>query len=129
MNKVVITGRITKDIELRKTKNNKIVAEIYVACNRDFKDQEGNYITDFIKTYVWENEANFLSKYAKKGSLIAVAGKIETNTYVKNDQKVYSTYINAEHVEILSNPKSERQDFEEKPNNNVIIEQEELPFY
>ena len=70
MNKIILCGRITKDIEL-KYYNDKHFAKNTIAVNRDYKNKEGNYDADFHNFTVWGNQAEFLEKYAKKGSIVS----------------------------------------------------------
>ena len=137
MNKVQITGRIANELDIRKTQSNKSVLEISVAVNRERKDESGKYPADFIRVICWEQRAEFLNSYAKKGTLIGVSGRIETSNFVNRDgQKVYTTFITAEQVEILNQPK------EESPKEDTsmfggsrdgladnIVEDKDLPFY
>lgn len=141
MNKVIITGRIANDLEIRKTPNNKSVLDLRIAVSRDYKDAEGNYPADFIKAVCWEQKADFISKYAQKGTMIGVSGRIQVNVYDdKNGQRVYDTYIQAEQVEILSQPREKEQPKEivqepvrQEPirlgTETIVIDQDELPFY
>lgn len=108
MNKVVLTGRITKDLELRKTQSNKSVLKFTIAVKKDRKNENGEYLADFINVICWEQKADYLSSYSGKGSLIGVVGRIENDSYTNRDgQKVYQTYIVAEQVEILESKKTE----------------------
>ena len=123
MNNVNLTGRIANNLDLRKTNSNKSVLELSIAVSRDRKDQNGNYPVDFLRVYCWEQKAEFLSKYAQKGTLIGVSGRIETSSYQdKNGNRVYQTYITATNVEILKQPESKEQP-KEQPQNNVQPEQ------
>lgn len=130
MNIAELIGRISNDLEIRKTNSNKSILDINLAVKRD-KEK-----TDFIRVVCWEQRADYLNSYAKKGTLIAVVGRIETDTYEKNGNKVYTTYITAEQVEILNQPKDKQVD--EDTNNfggsrseavNSIVEPQDLPFY
>lgn len=139
MNKVNLTGRLTDDIEVKKTAQNKSIANFSIAVDRAKKDTTGNKITDFIRVHAWENKADFLASYTQKGSLIGVSGRIETSKY-QNQQgvNVTDTYIVAEQVEILKQPEN-RNNQSPKTNfrpsdvndfpDSVDIRPEELPFY
>ena len=107
MNKAFITGRLTDEIQLRKTNSNKSVCEFSLACSRGAKDQSGKPITDFINVTCWEQRADFLSSYAHKGTMVGVCGRIETQSYDKNGERRYRTLVVAEQVEILGEPKSQ----------------------
>ena len=136
MNKVELTGRLTKDIEIKVTQNNKRVAEFSLAVKKS--KEEAN----FINIVCWEQRADFLSNYATKGTLIAVTGSIETNNYVNKDgNKVYQTYVLADGVEILSKPTIQNPyqtslngsrdvtGYQDDNYTNSFEEQSELPFY
>lgn len=61
MNKVIILGRMVKDVELRRTQNNKPVCSFTVAVNRRTKDKDGKYEADFINCQAWDKLAEFIS--------------------------------------------------------------------
>ena len=134
MNKVVLTGRITKDLELRKTQSNKSVLKFTIAVKKDRKNENGEYLADFIIVICWEQKADYLSSYSGKGSLIGVVGRIENDSYTNRDgQKVYQTYIVAESVEILESKKSEPKEDNSmfggsRDNLGNIFDDDELPF-
>lgn len=77
INKVIITGRLTKDPTITETKNGTIVTKIILAIPRDFKNAEGIYETDFIPVTLWGNLAINLSKYCKKGDIIGATCKLQ----------------------------------------------------
>ena len=76
MNQINLVGRITRDLELRTTANQKSVCEFTIAVNR-----VGNEAADFITCVVWEKQAENLVKYQGKGSLIAVSGSLRVDKY------------------------------------------------
>ena len=108
MNIVCIIGRITKDIELRTTESGKSCVRMSVAINNG-KDEEGNERqADFPTIYVYEKQAENLSKYCKKGSQIAITGKIKTRSWDKEDgTKGYETYVLGSRVQFLDSKQSE----------------------
>lgn len=88
INTVVLTGRITRDIELRRTTSGKTCTSFTLAVNRNREE------TDFINCVAWNQEAESLEKYTKKGSLIGIEGRIQTRSYNdKNGKKVYITEV------------------------------------
>ena len=134
MNKVSLTGRIANDIDLRKTQAGKSVLDISLAVQRERKGSDGKYPVDFIRVNAWEQRAEFLANYAHKGTMIGVTGRIETWSFTnQNGQKVNTTSIQAESVEILAQPQKEdnykmagsRAD----SGKSVDISPDELPFY
>ena len=108
MNKVVLIGRLTRDPELRYTSSNIPSARFTLAVNRPFQNQNGERETDFINIVVWRRQAENVGKYIKKGSLVAVEGKIQTGSYEKDGQRVFTTDVVADNVQFLDN-KSQTQ--------------------
>ena len=105
MNKVILIGRVTKDIELKTTTSGKYVASFTLAVNKDFKNAEGKYDADFINCVAYEQKAEIISKYVKKGDRYGVVGKLNTRNYDKNGSKVYVTEVIVEGFEFLENKK------------------------
>lgn len=87
MNRVCLSGNLCKDIELKKTSSKKAVVSNTIAVSRDFKNDDGEYETDFINIVVWEKTAEYLSKYAKKGDRIELVGKWQVRQYQSSDGK------------------------------------------
>ena len=85
INSVALTGRITKDIELRKTQSNISVTSFTLAVDNGTKDANGNSTTTFVTCNAWRGSAEFLSNYAHKGSLIGVEGKLLQRNFVRKD--------------------------------------------
>lgn len=109
INHVTLVGRLTRDVELRKTQSNISVCQFNVAVDRRYKSEDPNAVNaDFVNCLAWTHSADFLSKYATKGDIISVEGRIQTRNY-DNDkgQKVYVTEIVAEHVELISKQKQD----------------------
>lgn len=94
MNKVILMGRLTKAVELRQTPNGIAVARFTIAANRRFA-KDGQQQADFINCIAWRQTGEFIAKYFKKGSMIAIAGSIQTRTWDGNDgKKQYATEVN-----------------------------------
>lgn len=85
LNVVVLTGRLTADPELRHTPNDLAVTSFSIAVNRRFARAGEERQTDFIDIVAWRNNAEFVCKYFKKGSLIAIEGSIQTRSYQDKD--------------------------------------------
>ena len=85
LNNVTIMGRITKDIELRRTNDGTPVASFTVACERDFKGKNGEKETDFIDVVAWKNTAEFVDKYFAKGRMAVVSGRLQIRTWKDKD--------------------------------------------
>ena len=98
MNKCIIVGRITKDLELKETQKGTKVCEFTLATNRPMDREKA----DFINVIVWDKQAENLCKYQKKGNLIAVFGEIRTDSYEVEGKKRYKTYVLCNQLEYLS---------------------------
>lgn len=101
MNKVILIGRVTRDPELRYTASNIPSTRFTIAVNRPFQNQNGEREADFINVIVWRKQAENVKKYVSKGSLIAVEGRIQTGSYEKDGQRVYTTDVVADNVQFL----------------------------
>ena len=101
MNRVELIGRITKDPELRYTSSNIATTRFTLAVNRPFQGQNGEQGTDFISIVVWRKQAENVKKYVSKGSLVAVEGRIQTGSYEKDGQRIYTTDVVADSVQFL----------------------------
>ncbi len=101
MNKVLLIGRITRDPELRYTSSNIPSVRFTLAVNRPFENQNGERETDFINIVVWRKQAENVKKYVSKGSLVAVEGRIQTGSYEKDGQRIYTTDVVADNVQFL----------------------------
>ena len=137
MNVVVLVGRITKDIEVRYTEKDLAVSNFTIAVRKDHKNVNGEYESDFINCVSFGNISEYLKKYAIKGNLIAVSGRIQTRNYEDNEgNKRYITEVFANKVTLLSSNKNknEYEDASVKTETNALesldvkIEDSDLPF-
>ena len=102
MNKVILTGRLTKNPELRKTNTDVSVVQFTIAVNRRYTDASGNRPADFISCVAWRQQADNLANYMHQGSLIAVEGQIQTRNYQdSNGQTRYITEVICDNIEFL----------------------------
>lgn len=94
MNKVILMGRLTKDIEMRQTPNGVSLARFSIAVTRRFKNSNGEYDADFINCIAWRKTGEFIARYFQKGSMMAVVGSIQTRSWDGNDgKKQYATEV------------------------------------
>ncbi len=109
INNVVLVGRLTRDPELRKTQSGTSVLSFTCAVNRKFQSQDQT--ADFVGCVAWNQTADFLARYAKKGALVGVEGRIQTRNYEdKTGNRVYVTEVVAESVQLLeSRAEAERR--------------------
>lgn len=104
MNKVLLIGRMTKDAQLGYTSNTqKAVAKFTLAVDRI---NEG---TDFINCTAFGKQAENIEKFVKKGNRLAVAGRIQTGSYEKDGQKIYTTDVIVDNAEFIE-PKKENNE-------------------
>lgn len=110
INKVVLIGRLTRDLELRKTPNGASTLSFTLACNRKAK-VNGQPDADFINCVAWNKTADTMAQYLHKGSLIGVEGRIQTRSYDNQQgQRVYVTEVVVESFSFLeSNNKHSTQ--------------------
>ncbi len=109
VNSVVLVGRLTRDPELRATTTNNEVVSFSLAVNRNFKNAQGTYDTDFINCVAFGPQARFMANYLQKGRLISVEGRINTRSYDNQaGQRVYVTEVIVAQVTPLdSNPNAQ----------------------
>ena len=102
MNQTCLIGRLTKDAELKYTPANQAVAQFTLAVNRTFKNANGERESDFINCVIWRQSAENFAKFAKKGALIGITGRIQTRNYENaQGQRVYITEVIAENFQML----------------------------
>lgn len=104
INNVVLVGRLTKDIELRRTQSGLSTTTFTLACDRRLSAEQKNngaQSADFINCVAWRGSADFLSSYAHKGDTVGVEGKLQTRSYDRDGQMVYITEVLANSVNLL----------------------------
>lgn len=102
MNKVLLVGRLTTKPELRYTPSNVAFLRFTVAVNRPFANSEGKREADFINVVCWRGQAETISKYFDKGSLISIEGRIQTGSYDDKDgNKRYTTDVALDNFEFV----------------------------
>lgn len=94
MNKVILMGRLTKDVEMRQTPTGVSVARFTIAVNRRFAGKDAQQQADFINCIAWRQTGEFISRYFSKGNMIAVVGSIQTRSWDDKDGKrQYATEV------------------------------------
>lgn len=102
LNSVALTGRLTKDVDLRYTQSGTAVGSFTIAVDRQFRSANGERETDFISCAIWRKSAENLAKFTHKGSLIGVEGHVQTRTYDNaQGNKVYVTEVIVENFALL----------------------------
>ncbi|WP_347921267.1 single-stranded DNA-binding protein [Pediococcus acidilactici] len=108
INRTVLVGRLTKDPEIRYTQSGMAVANFTMAVNRQFTNANGEREADFISCIVWRKAAENFCNFTHKGSLVGIDGRIQTSTYEKEGQRVYSTQVVVDSFSLLE-PKQQSQ--------------------
>ena len=109
MNKVVLSGRLTKDVDFHQT-NDSSVARFTVACDRRYKREGDEQTADFITCVAFGKTAEFMHNYFFKGMKINLVGRIQTGSYTnKEGVKVYTTDVVAEDVEFGESKNASQQ--------------------
>lgn len=94
INRVVITGRLTRDAELRYTQSGVAVASFTVAVDRQFRTQAGEREADFINCVIWRKSAENFVNFTHKGSMVGIDGRLQTRNYENQQgQRVYVTEV------------------------------------
>ena len=102
LNKVILIGRTTRDVDFRRTSTGTPVATFTLALDNRFVLKDGKPTTDFINCVAWNRTAETMDKYVKKGMMIAVEGRIQTRNYENKDgNKVYVTEVVCENMRML----------------------------
>lgn len=128
MNKVILTGRATKDITLSYTASQKPFVRFTLAVNR-WDDK-----SDFISCVAWNKVAELITKYVKKGHRVGVIGRIQTGSYDKNGQKIYTTDVVVDELEFLQTRSSDVDMKEAEGDADIAsdafinVDDSELPF-
>lgn len=118
MNKVVLIGRLTKDIDLKfAAGTGTAVARGILAVNRRFK-KEGQAEADFIPIVLFNKNAENIATYTKKGSLVGISGSIQTRNYDKDGTKVYVTEVLVGEVQFLEPKNTNTQSTSSNQYNN-----------
>ena len=126
LSQTIIIGRTTKEPEFRQTQNGVSVATFTIACDRNFKNAQGEKEADFFNIVCWRGLAETVGRYLGKGRLVAVSGRLQNRSYeAKDGTKRYITEIVASEVQFLDRAKDDQQQplWEE-----VEIDDSELPF-
>lgn len=139
INTFICVGRLTRDVELKKTQSGLSVSSFTVAVDRDLpsekRQQSGVQTADFINCTAWRQTAEFISRYGLKGMLIAIKGRMTSRTYDRNDgSRATVTECLVENVNILERKKEAQQTQENQEpqwnnqDNGFDISNDDLPF-
>ena len=118
INRVVLVGRLTRDVELRYTTSGAAVGTFSLAVNRQFTNANGERETDFINAVIWRKSAENFANFTSKGSLVAVEGRLQTHNYENQQgQRVYVTEVIVDNFSLLES-RAESEQRRNQNNNN-----------
>lgn len=119
INRAVLTGRITRDPELRYTQNGTAVVQFTLAVDRQFRNQDGEREADFINCVIWRKSAENFANFTHKGSKIGVDGRIQTRSYENHQgNRVYVTEVIVESFALLDSLQDSQQGSAPQNQNN-----------
>ena len=102
LNRVILIGRTTRDVDFRRTSNGTPVATFTLALDNRYVLKDGKPTTDFINCVAWNKTAETMDKYVKKGMLIAIEGRLQTRNYENKDgNRVYVTEVVCDNMRML----------------------------
>ncbi|MBR3050128.1 MAG: single-stranded DNA-binding protein [Selenomonadaceae bacterium] len=129
MNRVFLSGNLTRDVEVRYTQSGKAYARAAIAVNRPFSKD----VVDFINLLAWEKTAEFMGKWLAKGSRILVEGRIQTSKYKDNDGNDRTSFeVVVDQVEFAGGKKDDNNANSRKPDNDPFggesVDEADTPF-
>jgi len=128
INKVMLSGRLTRDPELRYTPAGVAVMTFSLALNRRYKDQSGEWKEEvsFVNVVAWQKQAELANEYLKKGSAVYVEGRLQSRSWETNEGNKRSTLeVRAERLQFLDKVRREEEGAEPKPEDAGA---EDVPF-
>ena len=137
INRVVLVGRLTKDVDLHYTGSGMAVATFTLAVNRQFTNTQGEREADFIQCVIWRKAAENFKNFTHKGSLVGIDGRVQTRSYDNQQgQRVYVTEVVADNFSLLE-PKGNNSAQNNQSNNRdpfantgapIDVNDDDLPF-
>ena len=132
INRTVLVGRLTQDVELKYTQSGQAVASFTLAVNRQFTNAKGEREADFIQCVIWRKSAENFNKFTHKGSLVGIDGRIQTRSYDNQQgQRVYVTEVVVDNFALLDSKGGSQTKTNDPFANNgspIDVSDEDLPF-
>jgi len=131
MNKIILIGRVGKEPEMRSINAGIDICSLTLATSESYKDKqtgERKIITEWHNCVAFGQLASVISKFVKKGDMLTVEGKIKTDSYIKNDEKRYSTKIIINNIEFCGLKKDSNSQSDKQSNINTNEQVGDLPF-
>lgn len=131
MNKAILSGNLCQEIELKQTMGGKSVLTNCIAVQREYKNEKGEYDSDFINLVVWGAQAEYLGKYAHKGDRVELVGRWQVRKYTATDNTTRTANeCVVESIKVFSRQPKEEQAETNEPKTNLqeLAESDDLPF-
>ena len=119
INRAVLTGRLTRDPELKTTQSGLSVVSFNLAVDRQYSNSQGKRDADFISCVIWRKAAENFCNFTSKGSLVGIDGRIQTRNYDDKDgKKVYVTEVVVDSFALLESKKDRQNNNADNNANN-----------
>lgn len=119
INRTTLTGRLTRDVDLRYTPNGAAVGNFTLAVDRRFTNQNGEREADFINCVIWRKAAENFANFTHKGALVGIDGRLQTRNYENQQgQRVYVTEVVVENFALLEPRSANKGGNNGAPQNN-----------
>lgn len=127
MNRIVLSGRLTKDPEQRTTQSGISRTTFSLAVQRKLKDADGNYEVDFIDCVTWRGTADVIFKHFRKGSSILVEGSLRKDSFTDKDGNTkYNTYVLVDGFDFVGTQKETQSGTQPSGNESILADEVEL---
>lgn len=123
INQIILVGRLTGDPEIEEYENGKKRTIINIAVQRQFKNIDNKYDTDFFRCVLWNGMASNTKNYCQRGDIVGVKGRVQNRSYVDSENNTrYITEIIAEKISFVSHAQRKENDNDEKEEYENVIE-------
>lgn len=129
MNKIILIGRLTQDVECQYSQNGTAYIKSAIAVQRDFKNANGEYDTDFINIVAYKTQAELIAKHFSKGDRIGIVGSLQIDKWQdQNGQNRYTPNVVVREIEFLQDKKEVAPTMTPPTEENFEISEDDLPF-
>ena len=123
INQIILVGRLTGDPEIGEYENGKKRTIINIAVQRQFKNIDNKYDTDFFSCVLWNGMASNTKNYCQRGDIVGVKGRVQNRNYVDSENNTrYITEIIAEKISFVSHSQKKENNSDEKEEYENVIE-------
>ena len=130
LNRTILTGRLTKDPDVKVTQSGVSVANFTLAVNRTFTNKQGEREADFINCVAFRKQAENVGQYLNKGALVGVDGRLQTRTYQNDEGRtIYITEVVCDNVQFLEPKNQQAQAQQNQQSHNNQNQNNDYPNY